>query len=449
DAFHITGPHPEGRGLRRAIMLAIERAGTRPSDIAYINAHGTATRNNDEVESVLIADVFGPDVSFSSTKYYTGHTLGAAGAIEAAVCVKGILLGRFPGNPGVARTSGLAAVPRSSAIPYERGPVLSMSMAFGGTCLALLFDRLLDVPVPAAPHSRRPPVAIAAPELDKHVERTTMRITQVCKPACTADLICCATGIIGPFGVGNDALVRVLEKHISGIAGPSVSSGDFQIPRAIFSSPKLKSIHRRADTLSMAAFLAAEEAVESFSARGMGHRMDSWDSETALIVVTPLGAFHTTFRFLDGVLDFGESAPSPSFFSNSVHNAPAFYITAGLKMLGPSLTVNGFCHPFENALLLAESMLRNSQCPRVLLVAGEETCSLAPAICNLWNAHSCFKIGCCPGEGAAAFVLTLGPDETGTPMNSAVETESLQLSRRIFGNTFLNSAFARIIQMNR
>ena len=67
------------------------------TDIDYINAHGTATRNNDEVESAVFADVFGNDIAFSSTKYFTGHTLGAAGAIEAAICVKGIREGRFPG----------------------------------------------------------------------------------------------------------------------------------------------------------------------------------------------------------------------------------------------------------------------------------------------------------------------------------------------------------------
>ena len=85
DAHHPNAPHPEGTGARAAILAALDQAGMIPADIAYLNMHGTATPLNDSMESRAIHDLFGDDVPVSSTKPLTGHTLGAAGAIEAAI----------------------------------------------------------------------------------------------------------------------------------------------------------------------------------------------------------------------------------------------------------------------------------------------------------------------------------------------------------------------------
>lgn len=84
DAHHINSPEPEGRGAERAILEALKIAGLEKSDIDYINLHGTATQLNDSMESICINRVFGDNIPCSSTKARTGHTLGAAGAIEAA-----------------------------------------------------------------------------------------------------------------------------------------------------------------------------------------------------------------------------------------------------------------------------------------------------------------------------------------------------------------------------
>jgi 3-oxoacyl-[acyl-carrier-protein] synthase-1/3-oxoacyl-[acyl-carrier-protein] synthase II len=86
DAHHLTAPHPEGTGLKRALAEALTQSGTSPAEIAFVNAHGTGTPDNDRVESRVLAAVL-PGVTFLSTKGYTGHTLGAAGAIEAAFTV--------------------------------------------------------------------------------------------------------------------------------------------------------------------------------------------------------------------------------------------------------------------------------------------------------------------------------------------------------------------------
>jgi len=86
DAHHISAPEPSGRGARQAMRKALHRAGLQPQQISYLNLHGTATAHNDAMESHAVAAVFPEGVPCSSTKPMTGHTLGAAGALEAAFC---------------------------------------------------------------------------------------------------------------------------------------------------------------------------------------------------------------------------------------------------------------------------------------------------------------------------------------------------------------------------
>ena len=99
DAFHLTAPHEDGLGAIEAMTLAIERAGLKPEDIDYINAHGTSTRLNDLSETRAIKQVFGKhayDIPVSSTKSVTGHLLGGAGALESVLCLHALAEGVMP-----------------------------------------------------------------------------------------------------------------------------------------------------------------------------------------------------------------------------------------------------------------------------------------------------------------------------------------------------------------
>lgn len=132
DAYHLTAPHPDGAGLKRAMGEALAGCGKSGSDIAFVNAHGTGTPDNDRVESRTLHALL-PGVPFHSSKCFTGHTLGAAGAIEAAITVACLEQGRIPANVGFMQPDeALPAQPVREITPVSGGVALSQSLAFGG-----------------------------------------------------------------------------------------------------------------------------------------------------------------------------------------------------------------------------------------------------------------------------------------------------------------------------
>jgi 3-oxoacyl-[acyl-carrier-protein] synthase-1/3-oxoacyl-[acyl-carrier-protein] synthase II len=141
DAYHLTAPHPEGLGLQAAVRDALASAGVSPAEIAFINAHGTGTRENDRVESLFFHRTF-PGVPFGSTKGYTGHTLGAAGAIEAAFTIAALERGRIPASRGFEHPDPeLPAHPVAQATAVHGRCALSQTLAFGGNNSVLVFTR--------------------------------------------------------------------------------------------------------------------------------------------------------------------------------------------------------------------------------------------------------------------------------------------------------------------
>ena len=146
DAHHMTAPNPDATGAVDAMTAALIDAGVRPEAVDYINAHGTATPANDRMEALAIQHVFGPrtpSIPVSSTKSMIGHTLGAAGAIEAVACVLAIEHGFLPPTIHHRRLDDgvdLDVVPgqsREAAV----NTVLSNSFAFGGNNTSLVFRR--------------------------------------------------------------------------------------------------------------------------------------------------------------------------------------------------------------------------------------------------------------------------------------------------------------------
>jgi 3-oxoacyl-(acyl-carrier-protein) synthase len=144
DAYHQTASSPDGKGATMAIEQAIKKSGFDLSDISYVNAHGTGTKNNDLSESVALKNVFGDKVpAFSSTKPFTGHTLAAAGAIEAVFSVLSIqhnlIYPNLNFNTAIEET-GLKPVTKLVS-DQKVNVVLSNSFGFGGNNSSLVFSK--------------------------------------------------------------------------------------------------------------------------------------------------------------------------------------------------------------------------------------------------------------------------------------------------------------------
>lgn len=143
DAYHMSTPHPEGSGAAAAMHLALARAGIGAGDIDYINLHGTGTPANDASEDRAVVQVFGGGTPCSSTKGWTGHTLGAAGITEALLALGSIERGFLPGTLNIERpdpelSAGLLLENRPARVEW----VMSNSFGFGGSNCSLVFGKI-------------------------------------------------------------------------------------------------------------------------------------------------------------------------------------------------------------------------------------------------------------------------------------------------------------------
>jgi len=150
DAHHISAPDPTGNGAIRCMTEALNDASVKPDEVAYVNLHGTATALNDQMESLAMNQVFGPNTLCSSTKPSTGHTLGAAGAVEAAICC--LMLDNSDETPLLPvqvwdgeQDPSLPVINLVSPDVILENPIsyiLSNSFAFGGNNISLLLGRI-------------------------------------------------------------------------------------------------------------------------------------------------------------------------------------------------------------------------------------------------------------------------------------------------------------------
>lgn len=145
DAYHQTASSPSGTGSYLAMKGALQKSGLQPSDIDYINLHGTGTKNNDVSEGTAIKEIFDPHYpKMSSTKSFTGHTLGASGGMEAVFSMLSIQHGFiYPNLRFTTQMKELAFTPETSFLKgVEVKHILSNSFGFGGNCSSLIFSKL-------------------------------------------------------------------------------------------------------------------------------------------------------------------------------------------------------------------------------------------------------------------------------------------------------------------
>jgi len=224
EAHHITHPEPSGASAARMIERALASARLVPNDIGYVNAHGTGTQPNDAMEAKALHQAFGSDaarVLVSSSKGQLGHTLGAAGAIEAAMTVLALGHGVAPPSAGLAEPDdpGLGHV-MGQAKAVAMGAALSCSFGFGGTGAVLAFERA-DAPAragvePAAPRGRvvvtgfstlgtaDNPLALLDPERSRRFDRAAAYVTAGAEAALgSAGLSPSSVGLVAGSAFGN------------------------------------------------------------------------------------------------------------------------------------------------------------------------------------------------------------------------------------------------------
>jgi 3-oxoacyl-[acyl-carrier-protein] synthase I len=142
DGYHMSTPHPQGAGAVDAMLEALACARLAPADIGYVNLHGTASRTNDAAEDIAVHAVFGRQVLAGSTKGWTGHALGAAGIVEALVCVMALADGWVPGTLNCRRVdTQIRSRIAQDAVPMAMRHAMTNSFGFGGNNCSLVLGR--------------------------------------------------------------------------------------------------------------------------------------------------------------------------------------------------------------------------------------------------------------------------------------------------------------------
>ncbi|MCP4694082.1 MAG: 3-oxoacyl-ACP synthase, partial [Desulfobacterales bacterium] len=305
DAHHPAAPRPDGVGAAEAIRAALDDGGLSAGDIDYISLHGTGTADNDLAEARAVRAIFGERTPpLSSVKGATGHSLAAAGAMEAVIAAMAVSEGWIPGNTGC-RTPDPELKIEPALAPEERPvrAVLSNSFGFGGNNVSLVIgspDRNGSPP----PRRRTPSMTVLGSAL-----------------------------ITGAGGA--DDFFRALARGEAGKGAlPLAEISRGLPPRAI---RRLKRLPR------MALSLAEAARADAGLTEGPG----------SVFFGTGWGALSETHDFLDKLFDSDERFTSPIDFIGSVHNAPAGQIAIHSGATGPNITTCGGDYAFEQALYSA------------------------------------------------------------------------------------------------
>jgi 3-oxoacyl-[acyl-carrier-protein] synthase I len=322
DAYHPTAPHPTGDGALQAMRDAIVDAGIHAADIGYINLHGTATRDNDASEAMALKTLFGDHVPpLSSTKGMTGHSLGAAGAVECAISSLSVSEGLIPGNIGCTNLDPSLGI--SPILQPESRPVkvaLSNSFGFGGNNAAVVIGSV-DTKTPDRPE----------------VHPRSLMVTG----------LACLTGA-GDMDIS-------FKNFSQGVSIAGILNNE-EISRNLPQRQvrRLKRIPRMALALAAAASKDAGGKIRPSS----------------IFFGTGWGPLSETYDFLTKLFESAMRFPGPTDFINSVHNAPAGQVAMEFKATGANLTATGGDYSFEQALLIASLLASEKQ--DILLFGADE-----------------------------------------------------------------------------
>ena len=304
DAFHQTASSPEGEGAYLAMKKALEMAEIQPSDIDYINAHGTGTPNNDTSESQAMIRLFDGEVPpVSSTKPFTGHTTSASGSIEAVFCILALQHGFLPVNLNWSQPMENGIVPVSQPVKKTLKHVLCNAFGFGGNDSSLL---LSSVKVPEPPEE---PAHTTDPTICYILSAKQISIQQplsenwMCEPI-----------------IYEEPFVRSIDPNFKNY----ISS---------IEARRMGKILKRAVATSK----------EAMNASGL-------DTVDAIITGTGYGCIENTEFFLDALSREGEQLLKPTYFMQSTHNTVSSLVAIQMKNYSYNVTYAHKGISFDSAL---------------------------------------------------------------------------------------------------
>jgi len=364
DAYHPATPHPRGQGALAAMQAAIEDAGISKADIDYINLHGTGTLDNDLSEAAAVNTLYQRhQPRMSSVKGAFGHSLAAAGAIEAVVAAISISNSLIPATVGCTRPDpDLKLHPVIQPTQKPISTVLSNSFGFGGNNAAIVISACGKYK-PHRTSANAQPMAILGSACATGAGNTSQ----------TMETIALGKTCAGMLGI----------QHISA----NLAAADVR---------RLKRFPRLALSLAIAAH---ENSAGS-------------DHPSAVFLGTGLGALSETSDFLTRLFETNEQFPSPTDFIGSVHNAAAGQIAMRFQATGANITMTGGDYSFEQALMAA-SLLSNRMDDTFLVIGADESHpQLSPLFDRSTSKSAILSDGggaLCLKTGASAAGFTIQP----------------------------------------
>jgi len=365
DAHHATAPHPEGAGALSAMRAALRRAGLEPNAIDYVNAHGTATRDNDLAESKALKALFGERLpAVSSTKGFFGHALAASGAIEAVVCVEALRHQEMPPNLGFTTLDPVIGITPVTALqPATLTHVMSNSFGFGGNNAVLILSRP-DAPVLTCPFQSGP-VAITG------------------------------LGVIGPGTVTMREIAPPLPTGKVAVR----TCGELADAALLTSGQR-----RRLSRMVQMALIAARRSQPPVTPE----KPES-PRRLAVAIGTGLGFLEDAAAFIENLISKDEREPMPARFPNSVHNAAAAQIAIDFGAHGMNSAPTTGDISFEAALWQGISQLLAGEADEALVGAVDELNKYPLSLGQRWGLWTERTL---PGEGAVVASLTRAEQAT-------------------------------------
>ncbi|MCD8309538.1 MAG: beta-ketoacyl-[acyl-carrier-protein] synthase family protein [Clostridia bacterium] len=342
DAYHITAPRPDGQGQMFAIRRAMDNSGISPSEIGYINAHGTGTAKNDEAEFLSLHTIFDGNNSglcVSSTKSMVGHCLGAAGAMEAVFSIKALCEGVVPPTVGYTDEDLTRLAGRAGKIDFcpnmaerkDLTTVMSNSFAFGGNNASVVFSKEQGRVLPQS--------------------RERIFITGI--------------GAVTPMGNGKQAFIDSITEGLT-FEGNSAQSA-VGVPDYNECGLKM-AFYRKLDKFSQLQAVSGKLAI-------IDSGLDITEqnaTDIGIVVGTCDGPMSTICDYQQDIIRKGNGAGSAFKFPNTVYNAAGGYLSICSCIRGYNVTVTNGTQSGLQSISYAVNIIRGGQASAVLATGTDE-----------------------------------------------------------------------------